>query len=132
MRLRELMILEAKKVTFRGRRMSSSERRAMAGGLAGVNKQGGVVRLNAEDATQLGMTSAARPAGRNKPTAARLRKAGVVVPNRAGLKRADRLAQRRGKLVAAKNKPPRKPRARRSTTPRASTSVRMAAMGGMF
>lgn len=88
MRLRDLMVLDAKSsVTFRGQRMSRASRRGAA-----TAEEGG----------------AARAAGKNKPSTARLRKAGVNVPVKKHGKRAAALAKRRGKLAGGKGRGARK------------------------
>jgi hypothetical protein len=65
------------------------------------------------EAGQAPEAAAARATGKNKPSTARLRKAGVNVPVRAAGKRMNALAKRRAKLVAKKNKPVKAPRKRR-------------------
>lgn len=94
--MRDLVLLEAKAV-FRGVRMSSAKRRyAATSGAIG--------------------SPAVRPGPDvrgSKPSTAKLRKQGVVVPRKAGLKKADRLAARRQKLVAKRNAPPKAARPRK-------------------
>ncbi len=103
---RAIAAVEVKSVTFGGVRMSKAQRRKFAvdGAWTGQgrgpykrflsNPGGGRVAPKTQAKTAKEFGGRRRP-----PTAARLRKAGVVTPNRAGLKRADRLAARRQKLA---------------------------------
>lgn len=128
MHLRDLMVLEQKRsVTFRGARMSRAQRRDIAQGRYYMDPMPAGRRERGISGQTLAMSSddpATRPTGRNKPSLAKLRKAGVVVPRKANARKANALAKRRAKLIAAKNKPAKPARARKNAYPRTLESMR--------
>jgi hypothetical protein len=104
---RQLVELEAKAV-FRGVRMSKAQRRKIATNENLPYRTPMAIRNQVfEPASRPGAVKG------SKPSTARLRKAGVTVPSRPGLKRAAAIGKRRSKLAAAKAAPPKAARTKK-------------------